>query len=143
MNEGEVKNKTERWLKNQGFKVKREVAVAENRELIMDFYAYRDGDAPHSFVSTQPLQTALFPTTSSPIILWVECKGDQNLSGLLEGFIRLELAVWLGGGLGMLAAPHTATEKLLRYRTFLSQAENVIALLDAQKQEIHKLKPQK
>jgi hypothetical protein len=138
MDEKEVKKRTEQWLKSQGFKIKREIAVAENRELIMDFYAYRDGDASHSFVSP-PLQTALFPITSLPIILWVECKGDQNLSELLEGFIRLELAVYLGGGLGILAVPNKATQKLLNYKDFLRQAESVIAILNVESSKLYRL----
>jgi hypothetical protein len=139
MDEKEVKRRTEQWLKNQGFKVKREVAVAEDRELIMDFYAYCDGDA--SFLTTSFLAPS--PPTGSfltrPTILWVECKGDQNLSELLEGFIRLELAVYLGGGLGILAVPNKATQKLLNYKDFLRQAENVIAILNVESSKLYRL----
>jgi hypothetical protein len=134
MNEDEVKKRTEHWLISQGAKVKREVAVAENRELIMDFFAYCDGSRLP--MSCQSLHAAFNPfihSTSNPVILWVECKGDHNLSQLLEGFIRLELAIYLSGGLGILAAPHQACQKLLKYRKFLKQAENVIGLLDIEK----------
>ena len=121
MNEDQVKRLTQDWLRKNGYVVKQEVGVlGTNREVILDFYAYRDKNG-------------------DPEIIWVEAKGDVNLSELLEGFIRLEFAVWRGGGLGILSIPHKATLKLLKYRQFLRQAENTLALLDVETQKLIKL----
>jgi len=49
------------------------------------------------------------------------------------------LAVYLGGGLGILAVPHKAAEKLLKYREFLKQAENVIGILDVEEEVMHQI----
>lgn len=123
MDEDQVKDLIERWLKDQGFQVRREVGVpGTEREVILDHYAYRDHDG-------------------EPEILWIECKGDQNLSELLEGFIRLELGVHYGGGSGMLAVPHEATQKLFNHKPFLQQAENVIFLHDVETGITYQLKP--
>jgi len=120
MNEDEVKKLTKKWLEKQGFKVHSEVAVGESREVILDFYGFKDG--------------------SPPKIIWVECKGDENLSELLEGFIRTEFAVYDRGGLGILSIPHKATKKLIKYKDFLKQAENIIGILDIEKNRLIKLK---
>lgn len=117
MDEEEAKQRTKEWLEKEGYKVHQEVSICENREVILDFYAYKD----------------------SPFILWVEVKGDVSLSQLLEGFIRVELATYLGGGQGLLAVPHKATQRLLQHRRFLSQAEKVIAILDVEREQTHHL----
>lgn len=138
MNEGEVKELAKKWLEKQGFKVREEVAIGENREVVLDFFSY--SDASHQLILHQPL----FPHATSgqiaphPIILWVECKGDENLSQLLEGFIRVEFAIFDRGGLGILAIPHNATEKLLKYKNFLKN--NAIALLNVESNQILSLK---
>jgi len=117
MNEDRVKELTKKWLEKQGFKVYPEVSVGEKREVVLDFYAYQD----------------------PPEVWWIECKGDQNLSELLEGFIRVEFAVWDRGGLGILAVPHKSTKKLLRYKDFLKQAEKVIEILDVEKEVTYQM----
>ena len=114
MDENEVKKRTKEWLEKKGYTVKSEVGVpGTNREVIMDYYAYREREG-------------------EPEILWVECKGDCNLSYLLEGFVRLEFTLWLGGGIGILAIPHEAKQKLLKHEKFFEQAQNIITLLDIQ-----------
>lgn len=120
MDEQEASALTRRWLEERGFKVKTEVGVSgTEREVILDYYGYREN--------------------SEPEILWVEVKGDQKLSQLLEGFIRVEFAIHYGGGAGILACPTQATEKLLNHRDFLRQAEGVISLLDVEKMEMYQL----
>lgn len=55
-----------------------------------------------------------------PDLLWVEAKGGgDNLSELLEGFIRLCVAIYWGGGNGFLAVPHAEYERLLEQKDFL------------------------
>jgi len=73
LNEDQVKRLTQDWLRKNGYVIKQEVGVlGTNREVILDFYAYRDKNG-------------------DPEIIWVEAKGDVNLSELLEGFIRVTL----------------------------------------------------
>lgn len=104
MNEDEVKKLTERWLKKQGYKIRAEVGVSgTNRDVILDFYGFQN--------------------TNPPSILWVECKGDESLSQVLEGFIRTEFAIFYGGGQGILAVPERATKKLLKYKEFLKGSD--------------------
>lgn len=118
MNEDEVKQKVQEWLEKQGYIVKPEIGVSgTEREIILDFFAYKD----------------------PPSILWIEAKGDESLSQLLEGFIRVELAIFLGGGQGILAVPTEACQKLLKYKDFLNQAKNVIKLFDAQQGQTYQL----
>jgi len=120
MEEPEASSLTHKWLEDGGFKVTPEVGVSgTEREVILDYYGYREDPEPE--------------------ILWVECKGDVSLSQLLEGFVRTEFAVHYGGGVGMLACPTKATEKLLNHRDFLKQAEGVISLLNIEKMETHQL----
>jgi len=121
LKEEQVKKLTQKWLRENGYTIKQEIGVSgTEREVILDFYAYREKNG-------------------EPEIVWVECKGDENLSMLLEGFIRLEFGVWLGGGLGILSVPHEATQRLLEYKHFLKQAEKIIAILDIEKQKLIKL----
>jgi hypothetical protein len=121
MDEDEVKQKTLKWLKSKDFLVKSEVGVSGiDRDVILDFYAYREKQG-------------------KPQILWVEAKGDVPLSQLLEGFIRLEFGVFYGGGQGILAVSHKATQKLLEHKEFLKQAEDVIGILDVQNNRIVEL----
>jgi len=120
MNEDRVKYLVQKYFEKQGWKVKPEIAVGGiNREVILDFWLYKE--------------------EAEPKIMWVECKGDESLSQLLEGFIRTEFAVFYGGGLGILAVPHEATQKLLKYSDFIKQAKEVIQLLDVETNTLHQL----
>jgi hypothetical protein len=106
MDEPKVKAAARAWLEAQGFKVKPEPAVPDtDREVILDFFAWRAGDPPE--------------------IVWVECKGDVNLSDLIEGFARTEFACHMGGGRGILAAPQEQVAQMLKYSGFFSQAPHV------------------
>ena len=115
MEESQVSEIVKRHFSQQGYKIHPEVPVGGiNREIILDFYCYKD--------------------TNPPSILWVECKGDVGTSQLLEGFIRLELAIFYGGGKGVLAIPNYAYHKLMKHRDFLRQAEEVIRVLNVEKE---------
>jgi len=143
LNESKVKQLTEKLLKEQGFKVKPEVPVlGTEREVIIDYWAYRDSDIS-AYAIPVLSQSASFWSIQprSPHILWVECKGDVNLSELLEGFIRVEFAVYYGGGLGLLAIPNNATQKLLKYKDFLKN--NTVGILNIEKGQIIALGNQK
>lgn len=110
MEEPEASTLTRRWLEEKGYKLKAEVGIPHTeREVVLDYHAYRDNPEPE--------------------ILWIEVKGNVSISQLLEGYIRTEMAVFYGGGKGILAAPHEATQKLLKYRNFL-KSDGTIAILD-------------
>lgn len=120
MREKEVKKLAKEWLKAQGYKVRPEPPAPANnneRELALDFYAYR---------------------RTEPEVLWIEAKGDVNLSQLLGGFIRTELCVYYGGGLGLLALSTSSRRKLMKYEDFLKQSGETIALLDVQEGKVFK-----
>lgn len=74
-----------------------------------------------------------------PDLVWIEAKGSGlNLSALLEGFIRVNYAVYEGGGRGYLATPHKEFELLLERREFLeavsrsTNGKGIMGLLDAE-----------
>lgn len=76
-----------------------------------------------------------------PDLVWVEAKGSGlNLSELLEGFIRVNYAVYEGGGRGYLATPHKEFELLLERKDFLEAVAHSVngrgqmGLLDVEKQ---------
>lgn len=111
MQEPQVSQIVQQYFSKQGYKIHREIAVGgTDREVIIDYWLFKE------------------PNEN----IWVECKGDQGISDLLEGFIRLEFAVFYGGGKGILAIPNEAYQKLTKYAEFLKQAENVICLLNVE-----------
>jgi hypothetical protein len=120
MNEDKVRELATKWLEGQGYKVKPDPPApldSEKPEVLLDLYAYRN---------------------TEPEVYWLECKGDVNLSELLEGFIRTELCVHYGGGLGLLAVPSLSARKLMRIKDFLGRSFEKIALLDVEKGKILK-----
>lgn len=121
MDEDAVKKLTREWQEARGYTVKPEPSApieSEEHELFLDFHAYR-GEEPE--------------------ILWIECKGDVSLSELLEGFIRMELCVHYGGGLGLLAVPTKSRRRLLKFKDFLGHSIEKVALLDAEEGKVFKL----
>lgn len=121
MREDEVKKLAREWFESQGYTVRPEPPApveSEERELALDFHAYRDRE---------------------PEILWVECKGDVNLSELLEGFVRVEFCVYHGGGLGLLTLPSSARRRLLKHADFLRHSVATVAILDVEARKVFKL----
>jgi len=51
--------------------------------------------------------------------IWVEAKGEANLSDLIQGSGRLIFAVYYGGGKALLAIDRKRTARLLQYIDFL------------------------
>jgi len=51
--------------------------------------------------------------------IWVEAKGEANLSDLIQGSGRLIFAVYYGGGKALLAIDRQRTATLLQYGDFL------------------------
>jgi len=101
LDEDEVKRRTRAWMESQGYKVREEIGVnGTERQVILDFYGYRE-------------------EKGEPQIVWVECKGDQNLSELLEGWIRLEFGLFYGGGKGIFAVPKHSAERLVKHEELL------------------------
>ncbi len=137
MEEPEVKIRFENYLKKQGYiKVEKngkpqmtrgfgntytpEPNTDEQRNVRLDYYIYKDSTPPE--------------------VTWVECKGDLNLSGLLEGFVRVEYAIWLNGGQGLFVCPTEAINMMLEIREFLSKAvSNQIQILNAETMETYQL----
>jgi len=112
MREPQVSQFVQQYFSEKGYKIHREVAVGgTDREVIIDYWLFKE---PNENV-------------------WVECKGNQGISDLLEGFIRLEFAIFYGGGKGFLAVPNEAFCKLEKYKDFLKQADGVIKLLNVEK----------
>jgi len=107
MTEDEVNILCREWLISKGYKYKGilnkglgQVPVPDGtRQVLIDHCGIRD----------------------NPIdLVWIEAKGsDLNLSELLEGFIRVNYAVFEGGGNGYLAIPHKEYERLLEHKEFL------------------------
>lgn len=106
MDEPEVKERIRKQMEGQGYRLKTEPPVLDtDREVILDFYAWREGDTPD--------------------VVWIECKGDVNVSELLEGWVRTAFATYQGGGRGMLVAPAKSIARLERYGDFLKGAPHV------------------
>lgn len=127
MTEDEVNLKVKEWLENHSYHYKGilnkglgQVPVPNGtRNVLIDHQGFRDDIAD---------------------LIWVEAKGsDLNLSALLQGFIRLNYAVYQGGGTGYLAIPHREFKLLLEQKDFLQAvAESVngkgqIGLLDIER----------
>ena len=104
--EDSIKAQIKASLEANGFKVKREVAVVDSgRNVILDFYAFKDDNPPQ--------------------IIWVECKGDVNLSELIEGFARLEFALFYGGGKGIFVAPKRQIELMQEFGEYFNQVAHI------------------
>ncbi|MCL4518347.1 MAG: hypothetical protein M1587_04035 [Thaumarchaeota archaeon] len=107
--EDKIKTEIRSKLEEQGFKVKPEVAAANSdRNVILDFYAFKEPKLDEA-----------------PEILWVECKGDVNLSELIEGFARLEFALFFSGGKGLFVAPEKQIELMQEFEDFFKQVPHI------------------
>ena len=131
MTENEVNEKVKRWILSNGYPHykgilnigKGQVAVPlpnSNREVLIDHQGFND---------------------FAKDLIWIEAKGEKdNLSELLEGFIRVLCAVYYGGGSGLLAIPDAEYQKLIGHKQFLAQiavaSERQIGLLNVEKDRL-------
>lgn len=96
-------------LESEGYRLRREppvIGTVESKEMALDFYAFKDGNPPD--------------------VIWVECKGDVDLSMLIEGFARIEFATFMGGGRGLFVAPRKQIDQMLRYKEFFDQVPHIL-----------------
>lgn len=164
MTEDEVNEKVKEWLENHSFRYKGILNTRDSNsnQRKPNHYEPSKYSTRHGTATTKPIISKQrgygqvpvplpdgsrsilidhqgFKTTPISLI-WIEAKGSgDNLSELLEGFIRLCAAIYYGGGNGYLAVPHTEYERLLEQRDFLKAvAESVngkgtMGLLDVEK----------
>jgi hypothetical protein len=133
LTEDEVNLKVKEWLENHSYHYKGILNVGKGqvpvpdgtRSVLIDAQGFRD---------------------DIPDLIWIEAKGsDLNLSELLEGFIRVNYAVFEGGGRGFLATPHKEFELLLERKEFLGavahsvNGKGYIGLLDIERGTIAEL----
>lgn len=129
MTEDEVNIYCREWLISKGYKYKGilnqglgQVPVPDGtRSVLIDHQGFRD---------------------DLPDLIWIEAKGSElNLSELLEGFIRVNYAVFEGGGRGYLATPNKEFNLLLEREEFLEavahsvNGKGQIGLLDVEKEQ--------
>lgn len=127
MTENDVNIAVRDWLLQKGFNYKGilnagkgQVAVPDGyKQVLIDHMGVNDKEQYH---------------------IWVEAKGsDVGLSRLLEGFLRVQYAVWYGAGKGYLAVPHKEYGILLEQKEFLEAVSNAVngkglmGLLDIEK----------
>jgi hypothetical protein len=106
MTEDEVNLKCREWISKQGYKYKGILNIGlgqvpipnGERSVLIDHQGF---------------------CFSNKSLVWIEAKGEVNLSELLEGFIRVNYAVYEGGGIGYLATPHKQYELLKDRLDFL------------------------
>lgn len=127
MKETEVNKRVKKWIIKQGYRYKKEVPILFNqRELIIDHYGQK--------LKSHPAE-----------LIWVESKGDVRLMELLQGFIKVVLAVYYGSGTGMLALPNKSYKRLKEMKDFLSRITEVVVgkgyikLLNVEKENTYQL----
>ena len=104
MTEGEVNETVKSWLEAHNYHYKG---------------ICRNGQVPVPIERVTILIDHQGEKLTPPQRLWVEAKGDVNMSELLEGFVRLCFAVFYGGGDGLLAVPQKQLWHLLEVQEFL------------------------
>ena len=127
MTENEVNKKCKTWLEKRNYSYKGilnagkgEVPVPDGKNQV-----YIDHQGINNFTKD---------------LIWIEAKGqDDNISELLQGFIRVLYACYHGGGKGLLAIPDTEYQKLLEQKDFLAKVaragERQVGLLNVEKEE--------
>ena len=132
MNEDEVNLKCREWIEKRGYKYKGilnkglgQVPIPTGeRTVLIDHQGINDRERD---------------------LVWIEAKGDVNLSQLLEGFIRVTYAVYEGGGTGYLAVPRTEFELLVERLPFLRavalsvNGKGMMGILDVESGEVTEL----
>lgn len=103
MKEEDVHKKVKEWLEGKGYHYKKGVVCDTPR----------NGHAPVLNEKRDVLIDHLGIDDSKTGLYWIEDKGaDANMSTLLEGFIRVCMAVYYGGGTGLLAVPNKGAEAI-------------------------------
>lgn len=131
MTENEVNEKCQRWILVSGYNHykgilnsgKGQVAIplpSGNRNVLIDHQGFND---------------------ITKDLIWIEAKGEgDNLSELLEGFIRLVVACYYGGGKGLLAIPDNEYRKLIGCKHLLSKigsaSERQVGILNVEKDKV-------
>lgn len=133
MTEDQVNTIVEKWLLSKGYKYK---GVCKNRKIAQKENSVGQIPVPDGtrqvLIDHQGVKDA--PNID---LLWIEAKGGgDNLSELLQGFIRVIYAVWHGGGRGLLAVPQSEFNMLNEQIIFLASvaksAERQIGLFNAE-----------
>lgn len=117
MEEDEVKKWTKELFEKSGYIITPEPPV-ENGIIALDFFAYKN---------TEPKQAKLDDREKNimPDAIWIECKGDVNLSKVLEGLIRTAFTVYTMQGRGVLSLPSKQYKILKHYKDFLNCGKQV------------------
>jgi hypothetical protein len=107
MIEDEVNSLAKEWLQSHSFHYKGILNIGKGqvpvpdgtRNVLIDHQGVRD---------------------DIPDLVWIEAKGsDVGVSQLLEGFIRVTYAVYMGGGTGYLAVPSREFVLMIERQDFL------------------------
>ncbi|MDE2439207.1 MAG: hypothetical protein KGN01_07510 [Patescibacteria group bacterium] len=129
--EDKVKFKISEELRELGYQVKAEVPVVDSgRNVILDFFAFSHTGQSRARKSSnmniqEPTYSQAQGEPSPPDKIWVECKGDVNLSELIEGFARLDFALFYSGGRGIFAAPQEQIKLMKDFETYFSAFPNI------------------
>jgi len=132
MTEDEVNVKCREWIEKRGFKYKGVL----NKGL---------GQVPIPLGERSVLIDHQGVNDRERNLIWIEAKGDVNLSQLLEGFIRVTYAVYEGGGTGYIAVPHNEfgilTERLdfLKAVALSVNGKGMMGILDVEGGEVIEL----
>jgi len=137
MTENQVNLAVEKWLKDNKYHYK---GVCKSRQIAKDENSVGQIPVPDG---TRQVLIDHQGVKDTPTIdlLWIEAKGGgDNLSELLQGFIRVTYAVWHGGGRGLLAVPQSEFDMLSEQLPFLisvaKSTERTIGLFNASISEI-------
>ena len=113
MTEDEVNIKVKDWLVNQGYHYKGVLNVGKGQISVPD--GSRQVLIDHQGIKDNPID-----------LIWIEAKGEAGMSTLLQGFIRVQYAVYHGGGTGFLAVPHTQYKQMLEQKEFLNSVSEAV-----------------
>lgn len=111
MDEPEVVLRVRKYFEAQGFKMKGQPdtgdIVLNGGEIRLDIQGFRE--------------------STTPDLIWVECKGDDaKLKDLLADFTSLLLVISEYGGQAILACPPQSYKKITAYQEFLNKLQNNI-----------------
>lgn len=140
MTENEINTKVREWLTENGYKYKGVLNTKPNEKANPSGYGQVPIPLPSGDRSILIDHQGFNDRTKD--LLWVEAKGGgDNLSELMEGFIRVSVACFYGGGRGLLAVDSEACQRMLLQRDFLRAigiaSERSLGLLDGEKGKVY------